>query len=234
MGSISKKRIVLVAYRGKPAGRSQRAAPTSPLEALTVGFAPRARHRRARQGYTAAMDTNRSPVRASRVASAALLGLFLSLPAWGQWQWIDATGRKVFSDTAPPASIPEKDILKRPGAGAPVVAPASVPATTAAAPAAAPVAAPQISGRDAELEARKNEAEAAEQARKKAEQAKLAQVRADNCARAKQSRALFDSGVRVATTNAKGEREVMNDQARAAEVRRIDQIIQSDCSPMPQ
>ena len=51
----------------------------------------------------------------------------------------------------------------------------------------------------------------------------------ENCARAKQARTTFDSGVRVARTNAAGEREVMDDAARAAEVKRIQAVIDSDC-----
>ena len=35
--------------------------------------------------------------------------------------------------------------------------------------------------------------------------------------------------MRMATTNAKGEREIMDDAARAAEVKRIDEIMQSSC-----
>jgi hypothetical protein len=34
----------------------------------------------------------------------------------------------------------------------------------------------------------------------------------------------------MATTNAKGEREIMDDKARAAENQRLNAIIQSDCS----
>ena len=48
-----------------------------------------------------------------------LMGLLLacSSAAMAQWQWIDGTGRKVFSDTPPPASIPDKSILRKPGSG---------------------------------------------------------------------------------------------------------------------
>ena len=63
----------------------------------------------------------------------------------------------------------------------------------------------------------------------KAEEARVAQVRAENCARAKQAKASLDSGVRMAVTNAKGEREIMDDAARAAESKRIQGIIASDC-----
>lgn len=149
--------------------------------------------------------------------------------ALAQWQWIDSTGRKVFSDTPPPAGTPEKNILKQPGART-AAAPASAEPAT---PAPSPVAAPKPSAKDEELEARKREAEAAEEAKRKAEAEQVAKQRADNCERAKRAKTTLDSGVRIATTNAKGEREIMDDKARGAETQRINQIIQQECGPAP-
>jgi hypothetical protein len=163
-----------------------------------------------------------------------VLALALTLPAaWAQWGWVDNSGRKVFSDTAPPASIPDKNIIKRPGNTALAPAPASEVApngnTTAAAAPAAP-AVPKVADKDPELEARKKQAEAAEEAKRKAEEARVARARADNCERARKSKGTLESGVRIATTNAKGEREFLDDKARAAELQRIEAAIRSDCS----
>jgi hypothetical protein len=157
-----------------------------------------------------------------------LLGLACTLPAVGfaQWQWIDNNGRKVFSDQSPPANIPVKNILRQPGVkGTPVVAEA------AAEPAKAQASAPKITGKDKQLEEKKKQAEAAEAEKKKAEEEKLAKVRADNCVRAKRAKAEMDSGVRIARLNDKGEREIMDDAARAVESKRIDGIVASDCKP---
>ncbi len=159
--------------------------------------------------------------------------LVCSSAAIAQWQWIDGTGRKVFSDTPPPASIPDKNILKQPGtAPAPRVA-SEEPASSPAVAAANTPAAPQIPARDTELEARKKQAELAEEAKKKAEMERVAKARAETCERARKAKITMDSGVRLATTNAKGEREIMDDKARAAESQRMDAIIRSDCGPMP-
>ncbi|KRB99039.1 hypothetical protein ASE11_10775 [Hydrogenophaga sp. Root209] len=161
------------------------------------------------------------------------MGLLLafSSAAMAQWQWVDGTGRKVFSDTPPPASIPDKNILKKPGmTAAPIVVAEPAPST---APAATPPAAPQIPARDTELEAKKKQAEQAEEAKKKAELERVAKVRAESCERARKAKITMESGVRLATTNAKGEREIMDDKAKAAESRRMDGIIRSDCGPVP-
>ncbi len=156
-----------------------------------------------------------------------------SMSAFAQWQWVDGSGRKVFSDTAPPASVPEKSILKRPGPSSP-----SSPTVTVIAPSAAPEkpsapAAPQVPTVDKELEAKKKQAEQSEEAKKKAEEQRVAQGRTENCERARKAKTAMDSGIRLATTNAKGEREIMDDKARATESRRLDEIVRSDCGPMP-
>lgn len=154
-----------------------------------------------------------------------------ALGASAQWQWLDKDGRKVFSDRPPPQDIPEKSILKqphgRPMAPAPVAAASA--ADTAPATAAKPAASAAGSGKDKALEEKKAQAEAAEAAKKKAEEQKLAQARAENCKRAREGKATLDSGVRMARTNEKGEREVLDDTQRAAELKRINGIIQSDC-----
>ena len=82
---------------------------------------------------------------ARRWRAVGLAALLLVSSPWvlAQWQWVDGTGRKVFSDTAPPSGIPEKNILRSPAtARAPVPAPAaSAPAAAASQPGGAPVAA---------------------------------------------------------------------------------------------
>ena len=168
----------------------------------------------------------RSPARILLLVASALC----CSAALAQWQWLDGAGRKVFSDTPPPASVPDKNILKRPG-----LAPAPAATETTSAPAtvapATTAAAPKLNGRDEQLEAKKKQAEAEEQAKKKTEDEKVAKARQDNCERAKRNKTTMDSGIRVATTNAKGEREIMDDKARAAENQRLNAIIQSDCGP---
>ncbi len=149
-----------------------------------------------------------------------------------QWQWVDGTGRKVFSDTAPPISVPEKSILKRPGLHPNTSAIGTNPPAIAnnAAASLDTSAAPKLSGRDDQLETRKKQAEEAEQAKKKAEEERQAKVRAENCERAKRAKATLDSGIRIATTNAKGEREILDDAGRVTEAKRLEDIIRSECS----
>lgn len=171
---------------------------------------------------------------ASRTFILAIAGGSFALTAFAQWQWIDKDGRKVFSDRSPPADIQEKDILKRPG-GSNRIAAAPTSAIAPAAPIAAASAttgkagAPKLSGKDAELEARKKQAEEEEAAKKKAEEEKIAKVKADNCERAKRYLTTLQSGVRIGQTNAKGEREIMDDSKRAEETKRTQEASDISC-----
>jgi hypothetical protein len=157
----------------------------------------------------------------------ALIALACSAPlaTFAQWQWLDKDGRKVFSDKAPPPEVPADKILRQPGQRGPVTV-----APTAAQPVVAtPAALPKPSGVDKTLEERRKQAEAAEAAKKKAEDEKFASMQAENCGRAKQAKATFASGVRVVRVNDKGEREFVDDAARAAELKMLDDVIARDC-----
>ena len=169
-----------------------------------------------------------------RFVAFGFLTLLVCGSAMAQWQWVDSTGRKVFSDTPPPAGTPEKNIIKAPGSRSAAAPRVAVAATAPAQGTPSAAAAPKPSGRDEQLEAKKKQAEEAEQAKKKAEAEKVAKSRAENCERAKRAKATLDSGIRIATTNAKGEREIMDDKARGDEAKRMDETIRSDCGPMPQ
>lgn len=184
------------------------------------------------------MDLNITP----KHLILALAGWAFALSAAAQYQWVGKDGRKVFSDRPPPADIQDKDIIKQPGNRR--VALPEIPAETteaastsaAVAPAAAAAKpkvdanAPKISGKDAELAAKKKKLEEEAAAKRKAEEEKVAQALAENCERAKKAVATLQSGVRVASTNAKGEREIMDDSVRASETRRVQAVVDRDCN----
>ena len=172
---------------------------------------------------------------------AVLFGLTFAAvtAAHAQYQWVDKDGRRVFSDRPPPADVAPKNIVSQPrGSTAAVVrsapaAPANEPAageaSVAAKPAAPAASAAPGAGVDKALEEKKKQAEAAEAAKKKAEEQKIAAAKADNCKRAMNAKSSLDSGMRMARMNDKGEREVLDDAQRAAELKRVNAIIASDC-----
>jgi len=162
---------------------------------------------------------------------AAALGIALTLPAQAQWKWRDKGGQTQYSDLPPPPGTAEQDILLRPNSGqrrAPM-APATASGASAAIPAASGAPSLKPKSSEPELEAKRRAAEQDEAAKKKTEAARQAAVRAENCSRAQGQMRSLDSGVRIARTNEKGEREILSDAARAAETQRTREVIATDC-----
>jgi|688.fasta_scaffold373779_3 hypothetical protein len=182
------------------------------------------------------MNTQPAP-RILLIAISFCVLAFAATTASAQWQWVEKDGRKIFSDRPPPANIAEKDILKRPpgaarAAAAPVLITPGTDVAVTAKPPAAPASkssAPKLSGKDADLEAKKKKAEEEEAAKKKVEEEKIAKAKAENCERAKSGLATLQSGVRMSSVNAKGEREVFDDAKRASETKRAQEVIDSSC-----
>jgi hypothetical protein len=164
------------------------------------------------------------------IGLAALLG---TGPVWAQYKWKDARGQLHVSDLPPPADIPQRDILQRPAPARPAAATPS-PATPGAAggAASAPRAASagaSAAGADPELTRRRQLAE--QQARQKAQEdaARQAAQRAENCGRARDQLAMYQSGQRLVRRNRAGEREVVDEATRQAEMRLAQRVIASDC-----
>jgi hypothetical protein len=168
---------------------------------------------------------------ASNFARVGLLALIVALGsgsvlAQSIWKWRDKDGRVQVSDRPPPMDVADKDILQRPhGAHAPV--PTAVPSAGAS-------AAVPASGVDPALEAKRTKTQAeqaaAEKAKQAAEKAKRDQANAETCQRARNQLAALESGQRISRTNDKGEREMLDDQGRAAEMARTRQIADATCN----
>lgn len=179
-------------------------------------------------------DTPALPARGLRPARLLVAGLvaglaLATLPASAQWKWRDASGRVTASDMPPPREVADKDIIQRPAAATRAAASTAAQQASAAASAVTGASAPAKPPADKDLEARKRAADQQAKARAQAEEQRNAGIRADNCSRARQHLATMESGQRIARVNEKGEREVMDEQTRAAEVRRAREVIASDC-----
>jgi hypothetical protein len=160
----------------------------------------------------------------------------LSCSAMAQWAWTDEQGRAIFSDRAPATSVPDKRIFKRPIPARLTPNPEPTPNTGAdaasaktASPTQPAASAVQTSGLDKELAERKKKAEQAQAEQRKFEEERVDKLKADNCERARQAQKTLESGVRLSRTNAQGEREILDDTARAAESKRLQAIMATDC-----
>ena len=179
-----------------------------------------------------------------------------SCSVFAQWQWVDDSGRKVFSDRPPPAHISPQKILKQPkhapqpAHAAPVLYPTTTEVLTPEAAAAQAKAKKEAEEARAAQQAQEKaqadqtkaeqaEAEhdkALEEAKKKAEaeeekklEAQKAAARKDNCARARASQVTLESGIRLAHVNEKGERGFLSDAQRKADLQRAQKAIKDNC-----
>lgn len=178
--------------------------------------------------------------RPALLALAVVAALAATTTVHAQWKWRDRTGIVQYSDKPPPSDIPAKDVLERPpatpssvAARAPApaaAAPAQDAASAAGTPAPTPAAAASAPATvDPQLAARRKQAEEEAAAKRRADDEKLAAQRADNCQRARAQLRALDDGMRLVRTNAKGEREVMDDKGRAEETARARSVIATEC-----
>jgi hypothetical protein len=156
-----------------------------------------------------------------------VIASLLSFSALAQWQWLDQSGRRVYSDMAPGAEVPDANILRRPGQ--PLRSSETQVRDAEGALVETKSDTPKLNDKDRDLLARKKQADDAQAAKRKTEELNLARQRADNCARARQAQANLALGTRMARINEKGEREFFDEGMRADEARRIQGIIDSDC-----
>ena len=173
---------------------------------------------------------------------ALIFGLVTALSASAQiYQWKDKDGKTHFSDRPPPnqpgvrvqtlerapppttVSEPESDEAETEATGEGGIEPKDV-----VAPAPAPVLEKsQVGQRD---EAFRKRRAAAVEAREKAERdaADTAQ-RQQDCQRARGQYAALNSGQRISLPTEGGSRRVLNDEERAAEIARTEELIEAFC-----
>jgi hypothetical protein len=164
-----------------------------------------------------------------RLAGGLLVCLLLAAPAAAQWAWRDENGRLVFSDRPPPAGVKADSIVRQPGAQT-----APPPAPNVSGDAKAEVkgetkTAPKTIA-DREMEFRKRQQERAEAEKKQAEEQAQAARKAQECERARGYLRSLEEGHRIARTDAQGNREVLDDAQRAAEIRRMRDVVARTCS----
>ena len=151
-------------------------------------------------------------LRIAPVLAAYLLTAMCAAPASAAlYKWTDAQGRIVYSDQPPSANVKTEQLRAPP-------------------PPANPNAAKEFAQREADF--RKRQTDAGEAAAKADKERSETSKRAEACAQAKaQVKQLSESQLAVYRYNEKGEREVMNDDARGRERARLNAFIRDNKCP---
>lgn len=162
----------------------------------------------------------------------AVAGLLLAGPALaGTWQWRDASGRMVYSDLPPPPSVPASQILRAPTPATTAEQSTTAPAQAAGQPApAAPATAAPRSWAEKEQDFRKRAAEREEAERKQREEREQTARAARACQDARSALRTLESGMRVSTIDAHGERQVVDEAERARRIDAARQEIARSCA----
>ncbi len=148
----------------------------------------------------------------NRLLLIAFALAFSAAAAAQTYKWVDKDGKVRYGDTPPPDAKVQR--LKPPPA-------------PAQAPAAAPDAKKPLSP---EAAFRKRQQEKAESDEKAAKEREAAERKRENCENAQARLRLLESGARITTTNAQGEREFISDEARARDVERTRKAVSEACS----
>jgi hypothetical protein len=169
------------------------------------------------------------PAERIRHAGCLLTCVLLAAPAAAQWAWRDENGRLVFSDRPPPAGVKAEHIVRQPAAQ-PAPPPVTGDADGAKAGAKGEPKAGSKTIADRELEFRKRQQERADAERKQAEEQAQAARKAQDCERARGYLRSLEEGQRIARTDAQGNREILDDAQRAAEIQRMREVVARSCN----
>ncbi|MET0207525.1 MAG: DUF4124 domain-containing protein [Burkholderiaceae bacterium] len=178
------------------------------------------------------MSDAMTSIRLPLSALCAVLLLAMAPSAQAQWKWRDADGRTQYSDRPPPPHVADKDILSRPSVAVPRPQPTPpAPGTTPAATGNAARAGVGASGASAPGRAASEASsrERIERERKAAEDKLAADTAAENCRQAQNQVRLLESGVRLSSTNERGERIPMDDTAKQEKMRQMQAMVTASC-----
>ena len=150
------------------------------------------------------------------------------------YKWVDKDGKVQYTDTPPPADAKgtPKKVDTRPASG-PAATPAApakaAPGKDAGKDAAKGAPAKPLTLEERNKESEKRRAEQAEAEKKAGEQAKVDKANQERCKEATRYLRDLETGRTISTTDDAGERKIMDDAARAAEVTRARNAMSESC-----
>jgi uncharacterized protein DUF4124 len=173
--------------------------------------------------------TTRFRTRHAAALALTLIAAMYAVSAAAQWAWKEENGRVVYSDRPPPPNV-KIQILRQPSNSTPVTEsqPAgSADASKAGADKGASNAPKTLAERD--MEFRKRQQERADSERKAQEEQQKTAAKAADCERSRGYLKSLEDGVRIAKTDASGNREYLDDAQRAAETDRARKLVEATC-----
>lgn len=163
----------------------------------------------------------------SLIVVLAVAATVASISAQAQvYQWKDASGKTVVSDTPPPATV--RDARALGGAQRTVVTGSAEKEPATDGTASSQNSAPQTMA-EKELEFRKRQQEAREKAEQAEKEAAAQREKRDNCERARNNYRLLQSDTPVSRAGKDGQPQMMSAAQRQQEMERTRRIMQESC-----
>ncbi len=152
------------------------------------------------------------------------VAVFASAAIAQQYKWVDKNGRTQYGDVPPPG------VKAAPLRGPPAPsAPAEAAAEKDAAKDGKAARKGPLTPAEQDAEFRKRQKEQAESADKAEKERAQVEAKRANCEQSQAYLRSLESGARVASTNAAGERVIMEDAQRANEIARVQRVISETC-----
>jgi type IV secretory pathway VirB10-like protein len=145
--------------------------------------------------------------------------------ALAQYVWLNEQGVKQYSDTPPPASVPNSKILKTPRGSVPASAPAKAAEEKIAEDDNAKKEKGPQTTAEKNADYNKRMLEKADKDKEAEQKAKLAADKKKGCEQASNYKRVLDSGERISRMDPSGERSYMSDEERAQETRNNNRVM---------
>ncbi|MEO8718646.1 MAG: DUF4124 domain-containing protein [Burkholderiales bacterium] len=160
----------------------------------------------------------------NRIVILALMLAFASAASAQMYRWVDKDGRVHYTTTPPPPGVTSRT-LQAPSASPPAAAPDDAAKDAAG----KEERKGPLTPAEQEQEFRKRQIEAQKAREKETTAARDTEIKQQNCARARDAQATFESGQRIGRTSAQGERYYLDDEARAREADAARQAVRDWC-----
>jgi hypothetical protein len=165
----------------------------------------------------------------TRITLLAVALMFAATASAQMYRWVDKDGHVHYTAQPPPPGIQSRTLGTPPPASSSPAEDAEGNEAGGKEPEAKDAPKGPLTPVQQEQEFRKRQLEAQKAHAKEAQAAKEAETKRENCSRARETLATFESGVRISRSNAQGERYYLDDAARDRETEAARKAVSDWC-----
>jgi Domain of unknown function (DUF4124) len=165
----------------------------------------------------------------TRIVILAVALAFAASAFAQMYRWVDKDGRVHYTSQPPPPGVKSRTLETPPPVSSSPARDSEGNEPGGKEPEAKDAPKGPLTPAQQEQEFRKRQLEAQKAREKEAQAAKEAETKQENCTRARETLATFESGVRISRTNAQGERYYLDDATRERETEAARKAVSDWC-----